>query len=60
MRAYLMTSGLIFLALTLAHAARMLAEGTTILKEPVFLTTTVLSVIMTVWAFRVSRRCPLP
>jgi hypothetical protein len=56
MRAYLMTSGLIFLALALAHAARIFAEGATTLTEPVFLTTTVLSVIMTIWAFRVVRR----
>lgn len=51
MRAYVLTTGLIFSALALSHVARLIAEGTGPLFEPVFLVTTLLAVVMAVWAF---------
>ena len=59
MRAYVLTTGLIFTCLALAHVARLLAEGAGPLAEPVFFVTTLLAVVMAFWAFwcvRSSRR----
>jgi hypothetical protein len=59
MRAYVFTTGLIFTVLALAHVARFIAEGAGLLTEPVFLATTLLAIVMAIWAFwsvRSSRR----
>ena len=50
MRAYVLTSGLIFLALALAHAARFVAEGAAPLHNPLFITTSLLGWGMALWA----------
>jgi hypothetical protein len=50
MRAYLLTSGLVFLAVALAHAARLIAEGMGPLQEPVFAVSSLLALAMAVWA----------
>jgi len=50
MRPYLLTSGLLFFLIVLAHAARVLAEGTRLLTEPSFLVLTALAIGMSVWA----------
>ena len=50
MRAYLATSGLIFLAVALAHAARLIAEGMGPLQEPIFVVSSLLALAMAVWA----------
>ena len=56
MRAYVLTSGLIFFALALAHAARLVQEGAAPLGEPIFVVTTLLAFAMTIWAFLIWRR----
>ena len=50
MRAYVATTRLMFLLLILAHAARLIDEGTEPLKERVFVATTIISVILVMWA----------
>lgn len=50
MRAYVLTTGVIFTGLALAHVARLLAEGSGPLTEPVFFVTTLLAIVMAVWA----------
>jgi hypothetical protein len=55
MRAYLLTSGVIFVLVTLAHFARMYAEPH-VLKEPAYLLLTVLTAAMSVWAGWLWRR----
>jgi hypothetical protein len=59
MRAYLLTSGLIFLAVALAHAARLIVEGIGPLQEPIFGVSSLLALAMAVWAaltLRLSRQ----
>lgn len=60
MRAYVTTTGLLYLALILAHLARLAAEGASPLSSPVFLLTTAAASAMVVWSWRVYRRLPRP
>jgi hypothetical protein len=55
MRAYIVTSGLIFAGLVLAHVARLVAEGLGPLHEPGFLVSSLLGLVMTGWAAVTSR-----
>lgn len=58
-RAYIATTGAIFALLALSHVARVVVEGLYVLKEPIFVLTTLVSVGATVWAvvlFKMSRR----
>ena len=50
MRAYVLSSGLIFLALALAHAARLVAEGSGPLHNPLFIASSLLGLGMALWA----------
>ena len=50
MKAYIITTGLIFALLAVAHVARLMAEGTHVLTDPIFLPTSICSVGMVVWA----------
>lgn len=52
MRAYVLITGLVFALIVGAHASRLFAEGFRLLKEPVFVVTSVLSVALAVWAWR--------
>jgi hypothetical protein len=45
-----------FLLLILAHAARVIVEGTEPLKEPVFVATTIISAVLVMWAVAVWNR----
>lgn len=56
MKAYLITTGVIFFLLTLSHAARIYVEETLHLKEPIFLGTTIAFVGMTVWAIALLKK----
>ena len=53
MKAYIMTSGFIFALLAVAHVLRVMAEGAYLATEPIFILTTVASIGMTVWAWRI-------
>jgi hypothetical protein len=50
MRCYVIATGLVFALIFVAHAARVFAEGTWVLHQPVFIVTTLLSLGVAVWA----------
>ena len=50
MKVYLVVTGIVFLLIAASHLARVVAEGTHLFAEPVFVLTTILSVGIFVWA----------
>ncbi len=52
MKAYVLMSGVLYLLLVLAHVARVVAEGTSVVRNPTFAATTVAAVLMTGWSWR--------
>ncbi|HEX2643849.1 MAG TPA: hypothetical protein VHU81_12725 [Thermoanaerobaculia bacterium] len=58
MKAYVMTTGIVFGLLTLAHIARMLWEDPHLATEPVYVLITVASAALCLWAWRVLPRNP--
>lgn len=55
MKAYLAVTGVLFLALAVAHVARVFVERH-LATDPWFIFTTVISVGMALWALRLYRR----
>jgi hypothetical protein len=55
MRLYIITTGVIFALITVAHIARIASESH-VLKEPFFLLLTLLSAALTIWSLVVLRR----
>jgi hypothetical protein len=60
MKAYLITTGIIFALITLAHILRVFAEGPRLAKDPVFILLTLLAAGLSVWAWRLLRSSPPP
>jgi len=58
MKAYLITTGIVFGLITLVHIGRIVAEGTSCATDPVFLLLTVLTAGLCAWAFALVRRLP--
>ena len=58
MRAYLVTTGVMFALIAVAHVWRIVAESRALATEPWFMGLTVLAVVMSVWAFRLLRTAP--
>lgn len=58
MKAYLMTTGGVFGMITLAHVARIFAEGPHLLTEPFWILLTLAAAALTIWAVRLLRRLP--
>ncbi len=56
MRTYVITTGVVFGLLTVAHVARMIAEKPGLAEEPWYLAITAASAALCVWAFVVVRR----
>ena len=56
MRAYVVTSGINFGLLVLAHLLRVAAEGAHLARDPWFVVVTLAAAALCVWAFRVLRR----
>jgi hypothetical protein len=56
MRAYIGTTAAVFLMLVIAHAARVVAEGSGPLRNPVFVTTTLVSLAFVLWAAVILRK----
>ena len=56
MKAYVLITGIVFGLILAAHVARIFAEGPHLLKEPVFMFTSILSVVLVAWAWRVFRQ----
>lgn len=55
MRAYVVTTGVLYVLLFLAHVARLFAEGNSPLSSWVFVATSVGALAMSVWSWRVYR-----
>jgi hypothetical protein len=55
MRAYVLTSGVIFGLLVLAHVLRVVAEGSHVVRDPFFAVTTLIAASLAGWAFRLLR-----
>jgi len=58
MKAYVITTGVIFVLMTLVHVWRVVVEGLQLAKEPHFILFTILSVGLAVWSWRVLRQMP--
>ena len=56
MRTYVGTTGVVFLVLALVHLARLIAEGAGLLKQPTFVLTTLVSLVLAIWAAAVWTR----
>jgi hypothetical protein len=52
-RGYVLTSGVIFLLITLAHVARIVVEGPHLAREPFFVLLTIATAGLSAWAWRV-------
>ena len=60
MKAYLVTTGVIFGLVVVAHVCRMFSEGLRLAADPFFAGLTLLSAGLSVWAWRLLRRLPRP
>ena len=58
MKAYVITTGVVFALLTLAHVLRLILEGRAMLGEPWFIVTTLAAAALCVWALRLLSRWP--
>jgi hypothetical protein len=56
MKAYVITTGIVFALITLMHILRAFAEGPRMVKDPIFILLTLLAAGLTVWAWRLLRR----
>jgi hypothetical protein len=52
MRAYLITTGVLFALVAVAHVWRVVAESSALATDPWFVALTILAVVMSAWAFR--------
>lgn len=60
MRAYVVVTGGLFVLIALAHVARLFSEGPGVLTQPIFLATSLLSVVIAVWAVVIFRKLGRP
>lgn len=60
MKAYVITTGVVFALLALAHVWRAVAEGPHLATEPSFVLTTAVTVALCVWAGYLLSRMPRP
>ena len=58
MRAYIITTGIVFALLVVMHVWRVIAESHALVSDPHFLILTVLSAALSIWAFTLLRRRP--
>ena len=56
MRAYVMTTGVIFFLLVIAHVWRMFAESWRLAREPEYIVITFIALGLSLWAMRLLRR----
>jgi hypothetical protein len=50
LRCYVIATGIAFALIFLAHVSRLFAEGSWLLREPMFILTSLLSLGLAVWA----------
>jgi hypothetical protein len=55
MKAYLLTTGTVFALVTVAHVWRMVAESSSLARDPGFLSITAITTGLAVWAWRLLR-----
>ena len=60
MRAYVITTGIVFAVLIALHVLRAIEEGPQLLKEPPFVLTTLAAAALFVWAMSLLRRSTRP
>jgi hypothetical protein len=60
MRAYVITTGIVFATLVAVHVLRAIEEGPQLLKEPPFILTTLAAAALFVWAMSLLRRSSRP
>jgi len=58
MKAYVLTTGVLFAALALLHLWRFTIEGTALLQQPFFILATIVPAAMCAWAWRIWRGLP--
>ena len=58
MKAYVLTTGIIFGLITLAHVWRIIVEEMNLAKEPSFVLMTVVTAALSAWAWKAYRRLP--
>jgi hypothetical protein len=58
MRAYVITSGIVFGLVVLAHIARAAAEGPSLLKSPIYIVSTLAAIALSLWAWSLLRTIP--
>jgi hypothetical protein len=56
MKAYVITTGVLFGLLTIAHILRIVTEDAHLAKEPLYILITVASAALCIWAWQVTRR----
>ena len=55
-KSYIATTGTIFGLLLVSHVARVIAEGTYLIREPIFVLTTIASGAVFIWAIALFRK----
>lgn len=55
MKAYTITTGIIFGLITLAHILRIILENHALARDPIYLLLTVLTAALSLWAWRLVR-----
>ena len=60
MRAYLISTGVLFALVAVAHVWRVIAESSALATDPWFILLTILAVGMSAWAFRLLRSVTPP
>jgi hypothetical protein len=60
MRTYVITTGVVFALLVVAHILRAIEEGPRVMKQPPFILITLAAAALFVWAMSLLRRSPRP
>lgn len=56
MKSYIITTGVLFVLLVVAHIARIVGEGWYLARDPFFVTATVVAGGLAGWAWRLARQ----
>jgi hypothetical protein len=59
-KAYVMTTGIVFGLIVVAHVWRAVAEGLAIAENPLYILITVAAAALALWAWRVLKSMPRP
>jgi hypothetical protein len=59
-RAYVITTGIVFALVVVAHILRAIEEGSQLIKQPPYILTTLAAVALCVWAMSLIRHSSRP